>query len=730
MRILIAKSHLTLSDWVVTAITVVFVLLVLCFPAWPAACALSATAPLSTATWTGAGCPATPGAGDTVTIGDGKKLTVDQNWTIGASGASNTTAAIAEDLTGWVEVSPGIALTLRGDFTYQSTWTTGITNSALTLDAGSTLNMDTSLAAGGTRYRIGAKNATYGSRPVTINGTSANPVIVNLGSGGSGLNGQFRHGATPVGGAPGHGNCIVTGAYGHFSNVGDVAANGESFAPYAYSGDASACTLTNSTFDTVGPWYTGTLAFGSASTTNWNYNTYTNSPACGANGCLPIAVEAGGTYNFTNNVFDFCISTSGGNQTGEDWSGSYLGGGVCGALRTVREQKDLFIRQPNSTAFRPNGDMTNGYYLLDVSLADNHWIQPLTAKTLTVKGTIFDSPDKAAGDSGELLSESGGTNITQELDNVVNLPSKTGAGQSALLTATNAVPGATTNVVNVYHATWTGEGGFGAIQTHEGGSMTFPLNAMESVLTWANVAGANYCKVGINTNSGTLLSPSITTADYNSADSNVLLNAVSTGCNSPCTNIVCANQGLGYIGKWPATPGTHDVSASPYLADSTRNVASWDTAYLRNALGPAWVTSTSYTVGQIVSDANAGYFGAYKSGVNFRCIANHTSGASTEPNVGASWRTDWEWASLNDIRQAMTNGVTYADGALPGCTTATPCTPIQALVSWVKRGFTPQNPVLWMAGHDLNTGGVNHTSIGAVDFSLSAPVFLGLMGAM
>lgn len=47
-----------------------------------------------------------------------------------------------------------------------------------------------------------------------------------------------------------------------------------------------------------------------------------------------------------------------------------------------------------------------------------------------------------------------------------------------------------------------------------------------------------------------------------------------------------------------------------------------------------WVTSTAYSVGDIVQN------GSPVS--SYRALTNHTSGATTEPGVGASWATNWE----------------------------------------------------------------------------------------
>lgn len=45
----------------------------------------------------------------------------------------------------------------------------------------------------------------------------------------------------------------------------------------------------------------------------------------------------------------------------------------------------------------------------------------------------------------------------------------------------------------------------------------------------------------------------------------------------------------------------------------------------------AWVTSTAYKVGDLVTDGGSTYY----------CTAAHTSGATTEPGVGTSWHSNW-----------------------------------------------------------------------------------------
>lgn len=61
----------------------------------------------------------------------------------------------------------------------------------------------------------------------------------------------------------------------------------------------------------------------------------------------------------------------------------------------------------------------------------------------------------------------------------------------------------------------------------------------------------------------------------------------------------------------------------------------------------AWVTATAYSVDDAVSDGGSSYI----------CTSAHTSGASTEPGIGASWQTVWGL-----IAQEGATGVTGVTG--------------------------------------------------------------------
>jgi hypothetical protein len=65
--------------------------------------------------------------------------------------------------------------------------------------------------------------------------------------------------------------------------------------------------------------------------------------------------------------------------------------------------------------------------------------------------------------------------------------------------------------------------------------------------------------------------------------------------------------------------------------------------------GSQWTTSTSYEIGDTVVNNNTYYV----------ATADHTSGASTEPGVGASWQTVWTELTYNEGDVVSNNGTTY-----------------------------------------------------------------------
>lgn len=162
--------------------------------------------------------------------------------------------------------------------------------------------------------------------------------------------------------------------------------------------------------------------------------------------------------------------------------------------------------------------------------------------------------------------------------------------------------------------------------------------------------------------------------------------------------------------------GSDERTQGPKFVDPTRNLATFDTAYLHNT-ATAWADAHSYAVGDIVSASTSTFYGG--ATINFRCVAAHTSNAanavngkpgSSTTNVASGYpsgyRQNWEFASAYRIRQAIVAGTTVTDAAL-GLSGATM---VEALSAWVRAGFAPQNVALHNTAQD-------GTDIGAVPYS-------------
>lgn len=149
--------------------------------------------------------------------------------------------------------------------------------------------------------------------------------------------------------------------------------------------------------------------------------------------------------------------------------------------------------------------------------------------------------------------------------------------------------------------------------------------------------------------------------------------------------------------------GTDETTGGPQFVDSTRNLATFDSAKLGNT-ATAWADATVYAVGDFVSAATSTFYN--NATINYRCVKAHTSevGHATngKPGDAATYRTNWEFASAYRLRQGVLNGTTL-DGY----------NYVRALYEWVRAGFSPRNTLLIDAGHDSVT-------IGAVEGAVAS----------
>jgi len=120
---------------------------------------------------------------------------------------------------------------------------------------------------------------------------------------------------------------------------------------------------------------------------------------------------------------------------------------------------------------------------------------------------------------------------------------------------------------------------------------------------------------------------------------------------------------LGLLASTGDLPGSGNTPGDGYIIAGDLHV--WDGA-LWNNVGPiqgpagigwqgAWVTATDYAISDAVAHLGASYF----------CIADHTAGAATEPDVGGSWAANCDLlAAKGDPSATGPAGADGADGAM------------------------------------------------------------------
>lgn len=273
------------------------------------------------------------------------------------------------------------------------------------------------------------------------------------------------------------------------------------------------------------------------------------------------------------------------------------------------------------------------------------------SRTVQVKNCIY-VPNSAGFVGGSCVNQQGGVNQTHT---VITFNHNTIVGSVNI-----ALP----NTANVY--------GVGC----EAGT-TWPAGAVDSIrsniiecLSSATNSIAN------SSNSATVNASAVTAADYNDA-----FNVSSTIYGNPTA-------------QFASTPGTHDLAANPSFVDSTRSLLTFDQGYFGAPVATAWVTSTAYVVGDLVSSSVGGWYSGQTQ--NWRCVAAHTSGATTKPGSGSVFTADWEPACLKTISDSVIAGTTYSGGTN---------SIVGELVAWVKTGYAPTNIALKNAGHDGSTIG-------------------------
>jgi hypothetical protein len=647
----------------------------------------------STATWGGVG---PPGNGDTFTVATATVVTVDVSSIAGTSGVNGTTAVTLAG-TGQLVVGAGVTFTARGNVVGTSSAIGG--TPLVTMNAGSTWEWDSSQAASPstTQYELTASVCCTWVF-LQANGTSASHVTVTSNTGGG--YGYFDDSVQTVGGG-------IIATYTDFSNI-------DHFYPSFSSYGTIIWNVTNSTFTNCG--IIKSVAVVPTTAVFIHSNNVHTATVGGYDMVFTFSTDSigsGGVRQIENNVFDAEV----GNSSGGSWipgfvtiTGNYFANCVQASPNAgIWALFQYNLVRESSGCFDLNGALLNNYVLVD-QYAPVHIHNPDVGPVYTtpvIEYNIFDATYYASvnypNDDGVVLDEGApGAQSSATIKYNLVLPAGNGVGGQSLMD----IAGENNATLDIEHNTVICSGVACVTMEYENDYLpdgyddrgTLSNNIFMSLAANAGTVGA--LDANIENPLTDLFAPG-------SIQNNAQFNLKATGGADGSTN-----EGNGYWGAWSVTPGGSDIVGDPKFKDTTRNMATFDSAYLGDVASATWASESSghtFNVGDIISDQNADYYG--NAVINYRCIASHAKSTSdSEPGVGSAFQTYWEFASLNSIRNGIGSGATITDPSIG----ASGATYIQALMDWVTAGFAPSNQALKAAGTDgLDIGAVAVSSLAA-----------------
>lgn len=645
-----------------------------------------------TATWGGGGFPVD---GDTATVSTSHVVTVTANAVVGTSPGTNTTVLTNN---GRINVNAGFTLTVKGQLTMHGT--TG-TNGQAHFAAGSELIFDGT--ASGVKYGFQIGTATSTTALLKFNGTSGSRCKMR--SLGSGTVNAFNNTGffNPAG--------LIEADFTDFFQLGD---SGNRFMyPWVPNTAGRGFYLRNCTVDACGYLQVQT-GIGAAGFFDISNTVFTNSQNTNTLEVVGSAPTGGALRQLANSRFDRpvrFVPITGFTVTDTVFAGAIV---LTSPFVPVSWQRNVV----NVNATSPNSPLVveNSYFTDTAATTNARAVLMQNVTGYDITGCVFDYPASTVGD----FIASANTSYSLTADYNLLLWNSAQANPGKLVSPLNSpdVAGLTvdhnTVVSSLASTVETGVGAYG--ETFAGTAGMY--KSLRSNLVYTT-SGVGCVLARTNTSTVSNILDGNDKGDYNGFSTP----ATTTGGN---VQAVFGAKG-GYVDTLTtptvamftstANLGTNDVVADPRFVDTTRCLATFDSAYLGNT-ATAWETGQSYVVGDIRSTQSTGFYGNVV--VNFRCISAHTSstGDATngQPGVATNWRTRWELASWFRIR---TSSAVYNS-------TIKQATP-RDLIEWVKAGWAPTNTAFRNTGHDGTTiGAMAWVSAGAASPSVRVGVSVGI----
>ena len=653
----------------------------------------------ASSTWIGG---IVPTVGDSVIINH--NVTVDSNVTAGTSPADNTTfdLTVANNLTSELIIPDGVTLTVAGNVAILSGTGNGANaREGLLMGANSHLIIN---STGPAYYMKEGQFTNY-----KINGTALSRSSIEVQGGGSakieGLNTAANTGW----------NAKYLDIKG-FTNADGVNVYVESSAYYP------------AIFDHCNFIGNGRQAFKANQITS--IITFTNCTESGSNATTStqwemIGKKGNSTISMSNSVIGDFIDFN--PPSGWNITNNYLGAGYNTAI-----SNPLISSGENFAAFNNNVvhgtnqdaemDADNTYFINDTTVDNGGVMRPMLQQSdHHIIGSIIDMPFEAIG-NGDMIAPTGlvgAPNFTFTFKNNLFLPSIDGGSAGKVISFFNYVGNVSTVVENntAISTRWnksvpeTGMVGFGemgvgaCVDDASCGNRSGMVSSFKNNLVWADPS-----KIF-----GGLLSP-----DGSNVFSPPQGGFKAVRWNSLLQDMMKAsdvdynwgwNLDTGEVaGYFPYTatptffstnygvPDVHGGNGNPQFVDSTRNYATYDSARLGN-VEPAWTSGATYNIGDYVSSTDPGiYLGET---INWRCVKAHVAsvGDATngKPGVATDWRTNWELATHQRLRDDVSR--------------------IPDLISWVKAGYAPTNLALKGTG----SGGLDIGAVPVVGVDTTAP---------